>query len=534
MRTKVGPIATLWSSEDAMRERILERARHCARLTDPSILPPKEQEPESRLPENFQSIGANGITTLEGKILMAVFPPDTPWIHIDVASDILFEPGISAADIQAAQQVLFLRGLHMQAMLESAEISGRYRSPDGFRTNMRQAIAQVLVTGDALLRLDDQYRVTVFRRDEYVTRRNQAGEVLYHIVRESIDPLTLSEAQIAKAGLYRDKLRGMPVAERMMDLYTKCEWDPIDNVWKTEQELNGVTINSSTDPVPAYFAVYFKLVQKEHYGRGFIETRCRGDLHSLDTLSQLLLDFAGASAKVTPCIDMGSEVKPEDLMRPSGVPIPNARVVGGVVQDVGFLKIDKLQDFTVCANHAAKIEQRLGQIMLIGSASVRDSERTTKFEIQSITVEQLEGALGGFYAPMADLLQKPLGMRLHYQMERDKLLRPLPKESIRVEYLTGIAALARLQKFGKIMSMAELIRGLGEKAMARLNEDVLIDVAMRYAGIHEPGIVKTAAERDAEVRAALRAQAQSQAIEQGIKSAGAIAEAHLSPTGTAQ
>jgi hypothetical protein len=57
-------LAARYATDDGDRTELLDRARLCAALTKPSVLPPRGQHPSSTLPEAYQSIGAWGMSNL--------------------------------------------------------------------------------------------------------------------------------------------------------------------------------------------------------------------------------------------------------------------------------------------------------------------------------------------------------------------------------------------------------------------------------------------------------------------------------------
>ena len=148
-----GEIAGQWADDDTDRQAGLDRARMCAALTDPAILPPVGQTPDQKLPENYQSVGSRGAMTMEGKFIIAAWTPGLPWFHLGLQPKILYDPSIDPAEIQEAQERLFLHELLIQAVLDSAGISlGKTNrgGTTGFITSKRESIAHTIITGDAL------------------------------------------------------------------------------------------------------------------------------------------------------------------------------------------------------------------------------------------------------------------------------------------------------------------------------------------------------------------------------------------------
>src|SRR5574343_426501 len=88
---KQGLIASQYATDDGQRTELLDRARLCAALSKPWLLPPVGHLASSKLPEAYQSLGSRGLATMEGKMLLALFPPDQPWFTLEPAPKIRFE-----------------------------------------------------------------------------------------------------------------------------------------------------------------------------------------------------------------------------------------------------------------------------------------------------------------------------------------------------------------------------------------------------------------------------------------------------------
>jgi hypothetical protein len=525
-------IKTRWMNDDVQRVQVLERARECAQLTKPWLLTRQNQSPENPLPNTWQNIGADGVTNLVGRMLGALFPPEVPWLRLDLNPEIRYSPNVSSEELQSIEQELFKRELLLMSMIESRgfddanEYGNRYNS--GFRSAQTMALSQVVVTGETLILMDDDFRFTVFRRDQYVTRRDSQCNVMYHIIRERIDPLTLDDDQIAKAKLDKQQLIEQDSDRRECELYTMVEWQPWTKTWMIRQEVNDNIITESEEKISPYYCVPFELIPGEHYARSFIESK-RPDLKTLNEASFRLIQWAALASKANPVIDYSAEVREEDLEKDSGKPF-RARVEGGMVQDIGFMSMGgKLNDVSFLANFVSSKEQRLGQSMLIGSESVRRSERTTAFEIARVTIEQIQGALGGFYTPVADALQLPIAHRGMYLIEKRRILPALPKRAMSITILTGLAALSRENKAAAMLDVAQVAQLLGPQALAKIEPTVFLDVYARLRGINEPGMVKTNAQVEQEMQREMQRNVQEMAAQEGIAAVSNVAQAAINP-----
>lgn len=521
-----GVLKTRFDAADSARSEILERARTCAAMSKPWVLPPLGQTADARLPQAYQSLGARGMTNLEGKMLMALYPPDVPWFSLELSAEVKYDPSIPTERLQQAEQVLFLNTLTAISKLEAANLKGEsagYRHRSGFRARKRLALSQLLITGDVLEYLSDDYRLKVFRRDQYVTGRDSSGDVLYHGTVEKIDIRSLPDDILVKAKVRNiDKLMEKPVGDRMAELYTFVDYHPVTSRWIIQQELNGHVVNESEETVSPYFCTSFELAPGEDYGRGFMEQNL-GDFTTLDQLGEKFLDFAAAASKLLTVLDYSCATRDTDVAKSSGSVI-RAKVSAGEVQDIAFLKLDKLADFKVVYDVRETVRKDLGQAMLLENEAAPSGESGRSPVAWQTITKQLDGALGGFYAPIADDQQVPLLRRLFHQLRRDRLVLELPENVVEIRVLTGIAALSKAQKATGIMSYAQAIAALGPEVMAKLDGTVVADVLARLYGIDEPGMVKTNEQVAAEQQRMLRLAAQQAATEQAISTTGNIIE----------
>lgn len=527
MASKTGPIGQQYASDDTDRTQILDRARLCAALADPALLPPLNHNADEKLPENYQSIGTQGMLNMEGKMLSALFPPGQPWFHLEVAPEIRYDPETDQAAIQTADQLLYLRELAIQAILESSNLNGNDERGGqlGFRSGMRMALAQILVTGESLVYLTDDYRLKVISRDSYVTKRDPCGDVIYHIVREEVDPLSLPLESFDKLALKAEELAEKEVNERLVDLYTRCQWQPREKHWKITQEIEGIEVSSSTEKISPFFCIPFRLAPKENYGRGFIELNL-GDLRTLNEMEKRLLELANLMSLGIIAKDYASEVRDEDLKKGSGQ-IILAKVRGAQCDDIALVKFDAVNEAAQIGHSIEVKSRRLGKAMLMESDSQPTGDRVTAFQVSRIA-QELEGILGGAYTPIADLIQQPLLRRVIYQMTRDKIWVPLPDGTVKLSTTTGVAAIARAVRAGGVTEFVQAAVALGPEAMARIDSKVLMDVLARYKGIDEPGLIKSDARMAQDQKAALGAQAAQVATETAITTAGKLAEQQAS------
>lgn len=225
-----------------------------------------------------------------------------------------------------------------------------------------------------------------------------------------------------------------------------------------------------------------------------------------------------------------SEVRDEDLKIESGR-IVNCDVRGGVVQDLALLKFDGVPEASALSQAIQVMTARLGKAMLLESESQPKGERVTAYQVDRIA-QEIRGITGGANVSITEMQIPPLLRRLTYQMERDKLLAPLPKEAVKFTLVTGSAAMARAARAGGVLDFVNACVALGDAALARINQGVLVDVLARYKGVDEPGLIKSDEQMAQEQQAALAQQAAQAAIGQAIASTGKIAEQQANQGGS--
>jgi hypothetical protein len=512
-------IRSTFDQHDADRQESLDRARLCAALSKPHILPPEGWDDGELLPQTFSALATRGITNLEGRLLLALFPPGMPFFKLRAASRFKYDPDVDPEMLQAFEDRLRIHELVIMSRLERDEAKGGTNARRaGFRSRMRTAISQLLVTGDVLIQMTDEYQIRVHRRDNYVVNRDTGGDVRFMITREHIDPLTLTEEQMMLAGINAEEAAAKPTTDRMEELYTRIMWQPISKAWVIEQEINRKIIVTSEEKFTPYFPVPYQLPPTAHYGRGIIEDNL-GDVRALNELTERLLDFAAMSSKFMFVTDYSSQVRPQDLALPTGSVI-QGRVQGGQVSDVALLKNDKQGDFNVVQTVRSQIASDISKVMMMEAEQLPTYERASRLHVERVAME-LEGALGGVYAPIADSLQIPLIERLQYQLTRDGSLPSLPDDSVEVEAVTGISALSREGDQQKLLQLLQTVANMGPDMLGRIDRGVLLDVLVRHSGIYEPGLVKTE-EQVQQEQAAMQQQAMAgMAAEQAIQAGGA-------------
>lgn len=478
-----GRYATLKSERDPYTRR----AEDAARLTIPSLFPPEGSGPETVLYQPYQSVGAKGVNSLAAKFLLALFPPGSSFFRLALDDKVLDE---LAEEMGEDEEGLATARTTMEAGLARVEDSVLTRMEHvGARAPLFDTARHLIVPGNVLLQILPGGKLRNHYLDDYVCKRDPEGTAMEIIVKECFALATLPEnvrEVVNTPQAEQDSSQESP--KDTVDVYTRLTL--VGDKWKVYQEVMGKRIPGTDgeykkDECP-YIPLRFTRIEGESYGRGMVE-EYSGDLMSLESLSQSLVEFAGIAANIKFLIDPAGVTKGPDLARSK-----NGAFVKGTLKDIGVLSLDKFADFRVAKEMHDALEQRLGEAFLVGTSAVRDAERVTAEEIRLIASE-LEQALGGFYSVMAVELQLPLVARLLVELKNSNALPELPKDSIRLSIVTGMEALGRAGDDAKLNSfLKELSELVGpEQVMKYLNIGELLSRKAIAKGINAKGLIRS-------------------------------------------
>lgn len=497
---KARTLAGKYEALTPKREPFLQRARDCAALTVPFLMPPLGHSGSSILPTPFQSVGARGLDNLSSKLLMALFPPNIPFWNFTVEPYLLDK--VSGAAPNARDEV-------EESLVKAQEAVQSNLEASSFRVDAHEALQHILCSGNACLYLPKGEQGRVFHLDEYVVQRVGGVPVLI-ILRElvacdQLPPDVCAELE-ASGALPEQQQENTAPRTDPFELYTGCEWDFDTKTWHVWQECCNIRISGTEgdykeDKFP-YVVLRATKISGEDYGRGFVE-RYYGDLKSLEGLTQAIVEGAAAAAKVLFLVKPGGSTDASEISS-----APNGAFREGMADDVTVMQLQKFADFQIASNTANAAEQRLALAFLLNSAVQRQAERVTAEEIRFMA-EELEQALSGLYSLLSKEFQLPVINLTTARMIADQKLPKLPKQIVRPTIVTGIEALgrgndlARLQQAFTLASEILTPQVLSQYA----NADAIIARILTASGIRDDGLVKTSAEIAQE-----QAQAQQQAM----------------------
>ena len=499
-----GPAERRYNELKAARQPYLDRARECAALTIPYLMPPEGREGMT-LPSLYQSVGANGVTNLAAKLLLTMLPPNEPCFRLRV-NNLLAEADGEEEDKEFRTKVEKALSRIEQAVLADIEAAGD-------RPVVNEGNQHLIVAGNVLYHDDPKKGLRMFPLSNYVTRRDPAGTPVEIIVEETVDIDVLPEGfreAVLEASREPDARPGESSLggkgglgergrkNREARIYTHLTREP--ELWRIYQECRGMTVPGTEGTykigVCPWFPVRMYSIAGEDYGRSFTELQ-KGDLTSLESLSQALVEGSAVSAKVVFLVPANGQTSARALAEAA-----NGDVIEGAAGEVGVMQVQKHMDFQVVSTQMQRLEMRLKAAFLMMDGVRRDAERVTAEEIRLIA-QELETGLGGVYTVISQEFQLPyINSRMDSLASAGRIPK-LPKGVVQPSVVTGFEALGRGNDKAKLVEFLQTGTALfGAGFFSMVNpQNALVRLASSM-GIPTEGLVKDAEELAREQAAA--------------------------------
>jgi hypothetical protein len=488
---------------------VLARARDCAKITIPQLLPPQGSSQNTKFNTPWQSLGARGVNNLASKLILALFPPNQAFFRLKLDDMV-----VANLSQDASAKTVAEAGMAKMEQLILDDLEGR-----AVRMGAFEAFKHLIVTGNTLVYVSEKQGIRVYRLDQYCVKRDPMGNVLEIITKEQVAFMALPvEIQSAiKASVEAGATTN--VDAKPLDLYTRVSRAEKGDQWEIIQEVNEIEIPDSTGTYPLdkspFIPLRWSALAGEDYGRGLVEEYL-GYLQSLEILTQAIVEGSAAAAKVLVMVNPNGTTR---IKKVSGA--ANLDVIEGIATDVTFLHMDKYADFRVALETMNSIKMELSACFLLNSSVQRQGERVTAEEIRYMAKE-LEDALGGVYTVQSKEFQLPLVQIIKLQMEKAKRLPPLPEDKVKLIITTGLEALGRSHDLVKLNAFTQEISQLGPDVIKEyVNVSDYITRVANGTGVDPKGLVKTEQEVQANRQAAAQQAQQAQMGSDVIKSGAA-------------
>jgi len=459
-------------------------AKESSKLTIPSLIPEQTSGTRARIKTPFQATGSRGVNSLSNKLLMTLLPPSTAFFKLEIDNLEIRKQG---QDQMKSEIDKGLRTIE-NALMNQIEISND-------RVAMFEAIKHLVVSGNVLLYLTDA-GLKVYPLSKFVCKRDAMGNVLEILVKETIHPQALPAAfleQIKKKENYDAK-----TMTDDLDIYTYIKRINDDVFWFQEckgEKIPNTDGRSRVDVTP-WLPLRFIQVDGEDYGRGYVE-EYRGDLISLESLMQAIIEGAAASAKTLFLVNPNGVTRAATISK-----APNGAVREGTAADISVMQVGKSADFSIAFSAIQRIEARLEFAFLMARSVQRDAERVTAAEI-NLMAQELENSLGGIYSTLTQSFQLPyLKRRMHLLVRQGKVPK-LPDELVKPKIVTGLQGLGRGNDRNKLIEfIGTVAQALGPDVMRQyVNVDEAVKRLATSIGIDTANLVKTQDQIQAEQEA---------------------------------
>lgn len=481
------------------RDVFLTRARTCAELTIPTLMPRDGHTGSTQYDTPYQAVGARGVNNLASKLLMTLLPPNSPFFRLTIDDFDLVELAGNA------------RGKAEDALARIERSAAQVIESKAIRVPTFEMLKQLIVSGNALIHMPPEGGMKVFRLDRYVVKRDTMGNILKIVVKETIAyealPKEVQEALLETEG-YQEQIE-----KKECDLYTCIKRD--GKKFMVHQEVHGVIIPKTTGSYPQdklpWLALRFIAVDGNDYGRSYVE-EIVGDLKSLEALTRAIVEGSAASAKLIFMVRPNGTTKIRNIADSS-----NGAIISGDANDVSTLQANKFNDFRVAQETMNTITQRLSYAFLLNSSVQRQAERVTAEEVRYMA-QELETALGGIYSVLSQEFQLPLVNLLLAKMQKEGKMPKFPKDTLKPQIVTGLEALGRGQDLNKLQAFLQYLQPLGQQVIAQeLNIDDYIDRLGASLGIDTQGLIKSPEQKQQEQMAAQEAMQQQQMMQMAEK-----------------
>jgi hypothetical protein len=515
-------LAERFSTMDMDRQAKLSRSRVCAQLTVPQLLPPENWTEQYELPQPFSSAAAKGVTGMSSRILSALMPlNDMPFFQFNLKDGT--EPDPEAYTLMESLSYQVYRRL----------------SSENLRSTVFQLLQSLIVVGDCLLIMEDDFSYRLVRLDQYQVRRDVKGkvrEIIYLEYELAGDTEPAYDYDLQYGGS-----SGAPYS-RTGYKTIMCRWvhDDEEDVWYSHKEYSdGQKIDEGKYEVCPVIPLRWSGVISENYGRSHCEENF-GDIQTLEALTETMLQGQAASSTFWMVMNPTGPSELDDV-----VGQPNGAWLSVRPDDVTVLSpADTLRyQMQAVAGAVQEMRQTIAKAFLNEAGQIRTAERVTATEVRMVG-QQLEEVLGGAFSSIARDLMVPLVKRAVFLMIEDGEIDPrlasefAPGGRLDVSITTGLQALSNDSDLQKLMQLGEMVRNLPEEAAALFQWEEYGRALVGALGFDPRNWVRSKEEVMQEQQAMqaeqMQAQAGAQVAQQGLGAAADVMGQAAGAAGAAQ
>lgn len=461
-----------WLVLTSKRTTKLDKARACSAITVPTLLPYESMTGEDNIFQTYSSIQSRGVTSLASKILSVLIPlNDTPF----------FSFGLKNGREPTREITEYLEKLSFQVY--------RKLISNNLREVSYLAMQHLIVVGDVLIVMENDFSFRVIRLDQFVVRREVNGAIKEFMYLEFISPSNEESANSF------DFLSGQDNQAGFKTVYIRVQKTE-DNQWKVEKELDDNIIDVGFYDVLPYVILRWSTISGEDYGRSHVED-IFSDIRTLEAYSRALIQGMAAGSTFFMGVDPAGITEIDDL---SGA--QNGQWVAARKNDVFAISPSETMNAQLQVSSAAveNMRKEVGQGFLLQTAAMPTGDRVTATAIRAVGNE-LETILGGTFSAIARDFMVPIIKRTIYLMiqnnEIDQRMAAQFDEDngiLNIEILTGLQSLSRESDVTKLLQMGEMVRNLPPEALQTFKWQEYARALILSLGFDPNNWVRSAAE----------------------------------------
>lgn len=434
------------------RTQFLNRARHNAILTIPSLMPLDGYDGKSHLIEPYQGIGAAGVVHLSSRLTMSLLPAGRPHMRFDLPPELLAQsPDGVPKDIEV--------GLAQSEKIVQMEVEDK-----GWRPSTLMAMQQQLVAGNHLEHQLESNEIRIFRMDQYVVRRDWAGTPLEIILEEKLTADTLPDGMSVEGKSQYDEVTLYTWIRRERDIFEVHQ-----ETGDGQRVSDVLKFTMATLP---YNAVRWSKTPGEDYGRSFVEEHI-SDLRSLDGLTKAELEMAAMASRNFITVQPGAVGASIKRRLTQAV---NGDVIMVDPSSIELKSFDNVGGFQLVNAKTMQLTEQLSRAFLLMSVGQRNAERVTATEIER-DIQELEAALGGNFSTLnTDMMERRTRLLVNNMINSGRFPQELGQIA-NPTVLTGLEALSRERDVGRVLQLAQISQAFGETAIDVLRLDKILSRA---------------------------------------------------------
>ena len=486
-----------WQKLDAKRAHKLLRAKECSLITIPTLLPPAGHTQDLRQYQTYSSIQARGVTSLASKILSVLIPlNDTPFFSFGLKN--------SREPPQEISEYLTLLASQVYKKMISKNL----------REVAYLAIQHLVVVGDVLVMMEDDFSFRVISLDNYVTRRDVNGDLLELIYLEYVASPNDEDCNHYAFTSDQDNQPGYQT------VYIRCSLE--DKNWRVEKEVDGTSIDEGYYEEAPFTVLRWSNIAGEDYGRSHVED-IYSDIVSLEKFTKSLIQGLLAGSTFFMGVDPSGITELDDISGAS-----NGSWVAARKQDIFTVSPSETLNPQIGLSSQAvdNMRKEVGAGFLLQTAVMPTGDRVTATAIRAIGSE-LETVLGGTFSAISRDLFVPMIRRVIFRMLQEKTIDDRMTNQfdsefgiLDIEILTGLQSLNRESDLTRLMQMGEMLRNLPPNALSSFKWEAYARALITSLGFDPLNWVKSEEENKQEAAAA---QQQAQQMEfQKMAAQGAI------------